>query len=98
MVKKPWKSEAAEAKGDKAGFEKYQSKAWKQVARQTTALQAAEAYTKASDVLNTKISDINSGKVKAGRDFIVQDDYDVFITPVSVHVMQERQIIKKPNK
>lgn len=97
-----FKSEAAESVGDKSRYEKYQSKAWKQLAKQATHLQTAEAYTKASDVLKTRISDINSGKVKAGRDFIVQDDYNIMILPIpTVGVIvggsRDRKVINRPN-
>lgn len=94
-----WKSEAAQVKGNRDKFEKYQGKAWKQLAKQHEYLQAAESFTKQSRVYDQKISDISSGKIKAGRDFIVQTDYNVGALPVPggaiVGVSRERRLIER---
>ena len=53
-----WKSEAAKAKGNQRGFEKYQSKAWKQLGIQATYLEKAGNYLKNYKAYDQKISDI----------------------------------------
>lgn len=65
-----WKSEARQNKGDQAGFDKYQSKAWKQVAKNITNTQAAKAATTQSKLASKRLSEINDGTLKAGRDYV----------------------------
>lgn len=65
-----WKSEARQNKGDQAGFEKYQSKAWKQVARTITSTKKADAATAQSKLASKRLSEISDGTLKAGRDYV----------------------------
>ena len=65
-----WKSEARQNKGDQAGFDKYQSKAWKQVARTITSTKKADAATAQSKLASKRLSEINDGTLKAGRDYV----------------------------
>ena len=76
------KSEAKRAKGDEKGFEKYQSKAWKQYAKYIDAGAKADFLEKQSKTMLAKIDDIASGKLKAGRDFIVHNQYRVGALPI----------------
>lgn len=65
-----WKSEARQNKGDQAGFDKYQSKAWKQVARTITSTKKADAATAQSKLASKRLSEINDGTLKAGKDYV----------------------------
>jgi hypothetical protein len=99
-----WTSEAAQNKGNQKKFEKYQGKASKQMAKHFKRQQVAEAWTSMSEHTSQKISDINSGKLKAGRDFIVQSDVNVWpiILPVpggvvaGASVRVDRTLIERP--
>lgn len=97
-----WKSEAAQAKGNQQKFEKYQGKAWKQLAKQHEYLKAAEMFSKQSEMYSKKMSDISSGKIKAGRDFIVQTDYNFGALPVPggiiVGANREQRLIERDRK
>lgn len=64
------KSEARQNKGDQAGFNKYQSKAWKQVAKNITNTQAAKAATAQSKLASKRLSQISDGTLQAGRDYV----------------------------
>lgn len=86
-----WKSEAAQAKGDTKTFQKYQSKAWKQVAKYIEADEISNEFKNTAKTYRSKIQDIDSGRMKAGRDFITQTDY--YITPLSI--LTEEQVIDK---
>lgn len=46
-------------------------------------------------VYDKAISDIDTGKVKAGRDFIVQKDYDVWLIGPMISVNTSERIIRK---
>jgi hypothetical protein len=87
-----WKSETAQAKGDNRTFQKYQSKAWKQVAKYIQSEQYSKEYKNEAKAYRSKIRDIDSGRMKAGRDFITQTDY--YITPMSI-LTEEKVIDKK---
>lgn len=65
-----WKSEARQNKGDQAGFNKYQSKAWKQVARTITSTKKADAATAQSKLASKRLSEISDDTLKAGRDYV----------------------------
>ena len=65
-----WKSEARQNRGDQAGFQKYQSKAWKQVAKYLKYKKTADAATVISKLSQKRINDISEEKLKAGRDYI----------------------------
>ena len=94
-----FKSEAAQAKGNQQKFEKYQGKAWKQLAKQHEYLKAASTFMKQTKIYDKKINDISSGKIKAGRDFIVQTDYNFGALPVPggvvIGVNRERRLIER---
>ena len=70
-----WKSEAQQNKGDQAGFNKYQSKAWKQVAENITNTQAAKAATAQSKLASKRLSQISDGTLQAGRDYVTNARY-----------------------
>ena len=70
-----WTSEKAQSKGNQKKFEKYQGKAWKQLAKQHKALEDAKRHTERAKVAAKRISDINSGKLQAGRDFVTNHKY-----------------------
>lgn len=77
------KAEKAKEKHDEEKVKKYIDK--------------AKSFEKMSNVFNKKISEIESGKIKAGRDFIIQRDYDVFVLPpVFASVTRTTKIIEKP--
>ena len=65
-----WKSEARQNKGDQAGFNKYQSKAWKQVGRSIVSNKKADAAAAQSKLANKRLSEISDGTLKAGRDYV----------------------------
>lgn len=68
------KSEKAAMKGDKVNSEKYKTKA-KEYAKR------AESELKTYKAMSEKISQINSGTIKAGRDFMTQTDRDFYLLP-----------------
>ena len=65
---------------NKKKFEKYQGKAWKELAKSYKYGAKVDKMDSYSKMLRRKISDISDGKVKAGRDFIVQTDWDFYPT------------------
>lgn len=65
-----WKSEKKQNKGDQAGFEKYQSKAWKQMAKYYTNKQKAEKIMENVKASTKKLKDIDRNRVKAGKDYV----------------------------
>ena len=100
MDKQVWKSEAAQANGNNAKFQKYQSKSWKTFAKGIEAMKGLKYLQNESEVLAKKIDDINSGTIKAGRDFIVQTDYNIGALPIPGvgvigGVSRERRIINR---
>lgn len=79
------KASKAKEKGDSEKAKKY--------------IENAKKFEKMSSEFNKKISSIESGKIKAGKDFIVQRDYDVFVLPpVFASVRKTTTIIEKPKK
>ena len=68
-------SEKARAKGDIDGSQNYQNKAQKQVAKQQQLLEAARQHTEKAELASKRINDIESGKLKAGRDFVTNSVY-----------------------
>ncbi len=66
-----WKSEEKQNKGDQAGFEKYQSKAWKQMAKYYTNKQTAEKIMAEVKTSTKKLKDIDKDRVKAGKDYVI---------------------------
>lgn len=65
-----WKSEARQNRGDQLGFQKYQSKAWKQVAKYLKNKKVADNATAKSKMAQTRLIDISEEKLKAGRDYV----------------------------
>lgn len=65
-----WKSEARQNKGDQVGFNKYQSKAWKQLARNATSKKTAEDAIRNSKLAEKRLNEISSGTLKAGQDYV----------------------------
>lgn len=70
-----WTSERAHNNGNQNKYERYQSKAWKQLAKQHQSLESAKHYTEKAELANKRISDIKSGTLKAGRDFVTNSVY-----------------------
>ena len=67
------KSEARQQFKDQIGFQKYQSKTRKQLAKYEKARQLYERNIQESAVLQKKIDDISNGTLKAGRDFVARN-------------------------
>lgn len=65
-----WKSEKKQNEGDQAGFEKYQSKAWKQMAKYYMNKQKAEELMAEVKASTKKLKDIDKDRIKAGRDYV----------------------------
>lgn len=65
-----WKSEEKQNQGNQVGFEKYQSKAWKQMAKYYTNKQKAEKIMAAVKASTKKLKDIDRNRVKAGKDYV----------------------------
>lgn len=60
-------------------------------------INAVKYFTTQSELYKQKISDIKSGKIKAGRDFIVQTDYNIGgLPPFYITLEKEQRIINKP--
>ena len=75
------KAEKARAKGDMENMKKY--------------IASAKAFTKMNTDLNKKLSDLTTGKLKAGRDFIIQRDYDLWLIGPIVSLNRTNTVIKK---
>ena len=75
------KAEKARAKGDMENMKKY--------------IASAKAFTKMNTDLNKKLSDLTTGKLKAGRDFIIQRDYDLWLIGPIVSLNRTDTVIKK---
>ena len=75
------KAEEARAKGDMENMKKY--------------IASAKAFTKMNTDLNKKLSDLTTGKLKAGRDFIIQRDYDLWLIGPIVSLNRTNTVIKK---
>lgn len=66
--------------------EKYQNKA-------KTNYEKAQSYLKQSKVAQERLDEISSGTLKAGRDFIIQRDYDFYpIGPILIATSERRYI------
>lgn len=46
----------------------------------------SKAHIKAAEIARTKIKDIDEGKIKAGRDFMVQRDFNIHLTNIPAYV------------
>ena len=74
------KSEARQQLKDQIGFQKYQSKTRKQIAKYEKARQLYERNIQESAVLQKKIDNISNGTLKAGRDFVARNV--TFVVPI----------------
>ena len=75
------RAEKARAKGDMKNMKKY--------------IDSAKAFTKMNNELNKKLSDLKTGKLKAGRDFIVQRDYDLWLIGPIVSLYKTNTVIDR---
>lgn len=78
------KAEKARIKGDAEKMEKYISK--------------AKLFMQLKVDLNKRLEDLDSGKIKAGRDFIVQRDYDLWVIPPMISLNRTSTIIENKNR
>lgn len=76
------KSEKEEKKASR--YEKGSDEYNKHIKRSKELKKSAKMHATLSDLATKKLSDINSGKIKAGRDFIVQRDLNVRLTTIGV--------------
>lgn len=65
-----WKSERYQQKGNQKKFEKYQGKAWKQLARNHEYAEFAKKRLADADAYKKRMSDIENGTLQAGRDYV----------------------------
>ena len=72
------KSVKLDKKSNKYAKDTAENKRYRQLSKE--AAKKSNEHSKIADMAYKKISDINSGKLKAGRDFIVQHDLNVNIT------------------
>lgn len=90
-----WKSEKAQRKGNISKYNKEQSKAWCQLAKNITEKSKADSYLRTTGLYKKKISDIENGQIKAGRDFITHTGYGAIIVPNGVIVTSRTSVIEK---
>ena len=74
------KAEKARIKGDTEKMKKYTSN--------------AKRFMQMNADLNKRLSDLESGKIKAGRDFIVQRDYDLWMIGPMISVNKTSTIVE----
>ena len=74
------KAEKASAKGDMEKMKKY--------------IDYAKAFTRMNIELNKQLSDLDSSKIKAGRDFIIQRDYDLWLIGPIISLDRTDTVIK----
>lgn len=72
------KTEEALYKNNRTKAEKHLAKERKYIAEQAEQMKKAKAFLEVSDAMDQKIDKIKSGEIKAGRDFIVQNDYNFY--------------------
>ena len=75
------KAEKARAKGDTEKMKKY--------------IDSAKAFTRMNIELNKQLSDLDSGKIKAGQDFIIQRDYDLWLIGPIISLYKTDTVIEK---
>ena len=75
------KAEKASAKGDMEKMKKY--------------IDSAKAFMKMGAELDKRLSDLESGKIKAGRDFIIQRDYDLLLIGPIISLYRTDTVIEK---
>lgn len=83
----------AREKGDNAKAQKYDEKATDALVKVQKSLSSAALSIQAAEWNSKKIQDIDGGKIKAGRDFIVQRDYNAYVLPFAAYVTRESKII-----
>lgn len=81
MDKYVWKSEAKQKKGDTAGFEKWQGKAWQQMAKQIEENRIAQFNKIRKEAYDKKISEIKDETIKAGKDYIAKYSEFYYVIP-----------------
>ena len=87
-----YKSEARQKIGDESGFKKYQSKAWKQVAKYIKAKKSADEIIKQVNISQKRLSEIHEGKIKAGRDYVTNKVTKYRPIPYGVLITTEKRI------
>lgn len=87
-----YKSEARQKMGDQAGFEKYQSKAWKRTAKYIKAKKSADEIVKRMNIAQKRLSEIHEGKIKAGRDYVTNKVTKYYGAPYGVMISTEKRI------
>ena len=92
-----YKSEVRQKMGDQAGFEKYQSKAWKRTAKYIKAKKSADEIVKQLNSAQKRLSEIHEGKIKAGRDYVTNKVTKYFWVPYGVMISTEKRIDFKDN-
>ena len=55
----------------------------------------AKIWAKQANILDKKLNDVNSGRIKAGRDFIIQRDYNVYPLGLVVYGNRTSTIIER---
>jgi hypothetical protein len=78
--------------GDQAGFEKYQSKAWKRTAKYIKAKKSADEIVKRMNIAQKRLSEIHEGKIKAGRDYVTNKVTKYYGVPYGVMISTEKRI------
>lgn len=58
-------------------------------------IERAKDFINRAETSEKNLSDINSGKMKAGRDFIVQRDYNIYPIPVPIINTEKSLIIRR---
>ena len=58
-------------------------------------IDSAKAFTRMNIELNKQLSDLDSGKIKAGQDFIIQRDYDLWLIGPIISLYKTDTVIEK---
>lgn len=83
-----WKSEHYQQKGNQKKFEKYQGKAWKQLARSHKYAEIAKQRLADAGVYKKRLADIDNGTLQAGRDYVTN-----FITSYNGYMVRTNKRI-----
>ena len=87
-----YKSEARQKMGDQAGFEKYQSKAWKRTAKYIKAKKSADEIIKKINSSQKRLNEIHEEKIKAGLDYVTNKVTKYYGVPYGVVIATEKRI------
>lgn len=87
-----YKSEARQKMGDQAGFEKYQSKAWKRTAKYIKAKKSADEIIKQLNSSQKRLNEIHEEKIKAGLDYVTNKVTKYYGVPYGVVISTEKRI------